>query len=74
MVIAERIRGAIARMDIESAPGHPMAFTVSIGAAEMAPQHPGIEHLLAEADRALYRAKATGRDKVLAYEPGIRQS
>ena len=68
--IAERIRGAIAQIDLPTPQG-PMAFTVSIGVAELAPHHAGIEPLLAEADEALYRAKAAGRNKVLAYAPAI---
>ena len=41
--------------------------------AEMAAHHAGIEPLLVDADQALYRAKATGRNKVLAYEAAIGQ-
>jgi PleD family two-component response regulator len=33
----------------------------------MAPRHPGIEALLADADAALYQAKAAGRNTVQAY-------
>ncbi|MFN3438122.1 MAG: GGDEF domain-containing protein [Acidovorax sp.] len=71
--ITERIRDALARMHLASPDGQPLSLTVSIGMAEMEPTHPGIEPLLADADRALYRAKATGRNKVLACEPAIQQ-
>jgi len=73
MVVAERIRAAMAQMGLASPEGQPLAFTISIGVAEMAPRHAGIEPLLVDADQALYRAKATGRNKVLAYEAAIRQ-
>ncbi len=69
--IAERIRLALAQMPLASPRGAPLSITVSIGMAQMAPGHPGIEPLLADADRALYRAKATGRNKVLAYDPAF---
>lgn len=70
---AERIRVAIAHLVITATDGKPLTITVSIGMAEMQPQHTGIEPLLAWADQALYRAKSTGRNKVLAYEHAIRQ-
>ena len=73
-VVAERIRAAMARMDLMSPQGQPLSFTISIGVAEMAAHHAGIEPLLVDADQALYRAKATGRNKVLAYEAAIGQS
>lgn len=72
-VVAERIRSAMAQMSLASPQGQPLTFTISIGVAEMAPHHSGIEPLLVDADQALYRAKATGRNKVLAYEAAIGQ-
>lgn len=72
-VVAERIRGAMAQLDLVSPQGQPLAFTISIGVAEMAAHHAGIEPLLVDADQALHRAKATGRNKVLAYEAAIGQ-
>ena len=71
--IAERIRNAIAQMNLMSPQGQSLAFTVSIGVAEAGAEHTDIEPLLADADQALYRAKATGRNKVLAYEAAIPQ-
>ncbi|MNL40864.1 Diguanylate cyclase DosC [compost metagenome] len=71
--IAERIRDTLARMPLAAPGGQRLSLTVSIGMAEMAPTHPGIEPLLADADHALYRAKATGRNKVLACEPATQQ-
>ena len=72
-VVAERIRSAMAQMNLMSPQGQPLSFTISIGVAEMAAHHAGIEPLLVDADQALYRAKATGRNKVLAYEAAIGQ-
>jgi len=69
--IAERIRGAIARTGLRTPQGEALAFTVSIGVAALEPRHTGIEPLLADADAALYQAKASGRNKVLSYDPPI---
>ncbi|MFX5718319.1 diguanylate cyclase [Acinetobacter baumannii] len=50
-------------MTLASAPG--ATLSVSIGIAEAGPEHATWEDLVAEADRALYRAKAAGRDRVV---------
>ncbi|GAB2510596.1 GGDEF domain-containing protein [Lysobacter humi (ex Lee et al. 2017)] len=63
-VIAERVRHAIAGTPVAIGGGEPIAMTVSIGVA-VAPVAPGDpQAMLAAADRALYRAKAAGRDRV----------
>ncbi|MFN9471836.1 diguanylate cyclase [Acidovorax sp.] len=72
--VAERIRDAIAGLQIVSLASQPLKITVSIGMAEMAHRDAGIETILAWADQALYRAKATGRNKVLAYEAAFAHS
>ncbi len=69
--VAERIRGAIAQLGLVSPSGHPVTFTISIGMAASERHHTGIEPLLADADAALYRAKATGRNRVLAHEAAL---
>ncbi|WP_432495536.1 histidine kinase N-terminal 7TM domain-containing diguanylate cyclase [Kineococcus auxinigenes] len=62
---AEQLRAACARIDV-AAPGGRVRPTVSVGTAV----HPGdgvdAASLLAAADRALYAAKAAGRDRVVA--------
>lgn len=62
-VIAERIRAEVAGLALALAPG--ARLSVSIGVAGAGPDHLGWEDLVAEADRALYRAKAAGRDRVV---------
>jgi len=58
MVVAERIRAAICRAD-----GPAASVTVSVGVATV---HGATDRrsLIAMADRALYQAKAAGRNRV----------
>jgi len=58
---AERIRGAIAALPPFD-PG-PERITISLGAAVFDPLIDDVSSLIARADRALYQAKAAGRDR-----------
>jgi diguanylate cyclase (GGDEF)-like protein len=63
--IAERVRAHIARLPIATPNGEPVTVTVSIGVAALdAGSSRELTDLLAAADAALYRAKASGRDQV----------
>ena len=63
--IAERVRAHIARLPIASATGERVHVTASIGVAALdAGSSRVLTELLAAADAALYRAKASGRDQV----------
>lgn len=55
--IGERLRSAVARLDI--------SITISVGVATLQPTE-GMSDLLRAADRALYDAKHSGRDRVVA--------
>jgi diguanylate cyclase (GGDEF)-like protein len=57
--IAQRIRERVARAPL------PFALTVSIGIAAGDPLRDQPIHVFQRADQALYRAKATGRDRVV---------
>ena len=69
MLVAERIRSAIQAIDF-----HPLAnwpaksstiqVTISIGAASLHPENDSLLELLSRADRALYIAKESGRNRV----------
>jgi len=63
--IAERVRAHIARLPIASPTGERVQVTASIGVAALdAGSSRELTDLLAAADAALYRAKASGRDQV----------
>lgn len=63
MAVAERIRKAVEHMELpESAPGS--RLSLSVGVAVGGKDNLDLESLIAEADTALYQAKADGRNKV----------
>jgi len=63
--IAERVRAHVARLPIAGPTGERIHVTVSIGVAALdAGSSRELTELLAAADAALYRAKASGRDQV----------
>ncbi|MEX2642231.1 MAG: PAS-domain containing protein, partial [Acetobacterales bacterium] len=66
VVVAERVRAAVAALRV-SVPGNPpIGFTVSIGVADWQPEDSSIEATLARADNALYAAKHAGRNRTEA--------
>jgi two-component system cell cycle response regulator len=66
MPVAERIRLGIATLRFDAdQPDLEFGFTVSLGIAECSRDDVRIEQPLARADRALYEAKAAGRNRVV---------
>lgn len=70
MKIAERLRRSIAEQPLEGAAAEAIAVTVSIGIACLKPRQaprdaPAGEWLFEQADRALYAAKAGGRNRTV---------
>jgi hypothetical protein len=66
--MGERVREGLAALGLQTPEGEPLLVTASFGVASYPPTD-SVEQLLRVADSALYRAKAAGRNKVLAYEP-----
>ena len=65
--VAERVRRAVAAIELKTGDGSRVAATVSIGVA-LFPAHGGApSEMLAAADRAVYQAKALGRNRVCAF-------
>lgn len=63
-ILAERIRKNLADLAVETAQGT-IRFTVSIGVVTFTGSNMSLEALLKRADKALYEAKETGRNKVV---------
>lgn len=66
MVIAERLRRDVERTLFEARGGATLPVTVSIGVAEFQGVGDTVEALTQRADRALYSAKRSGRNRVVA--------
>ena len=62
--VAERLREAIAKAKIPLESGLPLNFTVSIGVTSLVSKDDNLDVLLNHADRALYEAKESGRNRV----------
>ena len=73
LLVAERLRQKVAAADVLLEQGKSVRYTVSIGVATLGDNESGVETLLGRADKALYQAKKTGRDKVCVAESGVRE-
>lgn len=68
-IVAERVRTAFEHAGVIIS-GHCMNATVSIGAADIAAEKADLAALLTQADRALYQAKSSGRNRVVVDSAG----
>lgn len=66
---AERLRRAVEAISIVLENGDTLCFTISIGTTQLADRLTSVEDLIIEADEALYRAKAEGRNRVVSIQP-----
>jgi two-component system, cell cycle response regulator len=62
---ADRIRAAIAALRVKDATGEPIPVTVSIGLAAHR-EGDNVDSLIKRADQAMYEAKSSGRNRVVA--------
>jgi diguanylate cyclase (GGDEF)-like protein len=62
--VGERVRASVAALDLGRL--GVAGVSVSVGVAVANEDQQGIDELIAQADRALYRAKRAGRDRVIA--------
>ncbi len=62
--VAERLREIVAAAPVIREAGLPLHFTVSIGVVTLKQKDVNLDMLLNQADRALYEAKSTGRNRV----------
>lgn len=69
--IAEKIRVELYQLSIEHVGSQMKYLTISIGCATVSPSQETITSLIDLADAALYKAKHTGRNKVVMSKPKI---
>jgi diguanylate cyclase (GGDEF)-like protein len=62
--VAERLREGIASTKVPMESGPPISFTVSIGISSLTSPDNNLEILLSSADKGLYEAKNSGRNRV----------
>jgi diguanylate cyclase (GGDEF)-like protein len=72
LVVAERMRNAVAQLELYDDGGARIALTVSIGVSAHSVQHDADldklgRTLVDEADRAMYKAKSDGRNRVVTF-------
>lgn len=64
LTVAERLRAAIAGLQVTNNAGETMALSASVGTAQLEPGAESLDQLVDRADRAMYRAKVGGRNRV----------
>ncbi len=65
-VVAERIRRMVEKLDLPQAPA--LRCSISLGLAEAGGTGTGLRQWMESADRALYQAKQTGRNRIVGGE------
>jgi len=70
-VVADRILHDVRDLRVPASDDSPLRVTISIGAAEYHDADDSIDDLLDRADQALYRAKSTGKNRIVTADPPI---
>jgi diguanylate cyclase (GGDEF)-like protein len=73
VLVAERLRCCIADLTVQHR-SHPITLSASFGIALLQPSDGDWEDILHRADRALYRAKAEGRNRTAVFDPNLDTS
>jgi diguanylate cyclase (GGDEF)-like protein/PAS domain S-box-containing protein len=71
--VAQRLCDSIAAQTVV-VEGATVRYTVSVGVATMDATVEGVDALIERADRAMYAAKAAGRNQVQRWQPGLRSA
>ena len=71
--LAQDLRRAIGALDVRAQGGRSIRLTASVGVASFPESAPGREALIEAADRALYEAKRTGKNRVVAAAAATRR-
>jgi diguanylate cyclase (GGDEF)-like protein len=72
--MAERLRAVLERARYAAGDAEQFSCTVSIGVASFGREtNPVATDLLRQADTAMYRAKSTGRNRIVVYGPGCEE-
>ncbi len=74
VLVAERLRSLVADMAVTISTGLSIKVTISIGVATLENKDTNIDTLLEQADKALYEAKKTGRNKVCVHQTNAEVS
>ena len=69
LAVAERLREAVARSPAPLSDGGAVRFTISLGLADCPPDLADGKELYKAADQALYRAKASGKNRSILWSP-----
>lgn len=70
VALAEKLRAKIERTGLHLPEGL-IQYTISIGVAGWENSESGLEHIIRQADTALYKAKNSGRNQVVTYAESI---
>lgn len=71
-VVAERLRQAVAELTVATPEGISLSCTVSVGVATPTDADDTLNDVVARADRALYAAKAAGRNLVMSQDSPVQ--
>ena len=68
MQVAERLLNAISAETFTASDGQPFSVSISIGVADYDMGVESVEELYSRADKALYRAKTSGKARIATYQ------